>query len=455
MALPPGPPLPGAVQTLLWIRYPIEMMRWCREHYGRTFSIHLLPFRLVLVSDPESIAAGFALRPDDMFVRPVNRILRVLVGGSSLLLLDGAEHLRHRRLLLPSFHGERMRHYGSTMAEITRKVSATWPADTPFAIHPHTQHITLEIILRTVFGAEEGAQANELARAITRMLRPAENRLALPAILYMSEHPEVEARAPWKWALAGRNRVDDLLFRQIASRRVEAHEPRAPEHTDVLAMLLQARDEDGKGLSDRELRDDLMTALAAGHETTATALAWAVERLCVHPDVYRRLAEEVRAQGPTPDPERLATLPYLDAVTKEVLRQRPVIPLVGRVLKKPIRLDGRDLPAGTYVAPCVYLAHHDPQAYPEPDRFMPERFLERTPDPSAWFPFGGGVRRCAGAQFALYEMKIVLGTLLAEFDFELARRAPLRVLRRAITFWPEGGTPIRCRRLVRGGSRAA
>jgi cytochrome P450 len=212
-------------------------------------------------------------------------------------------------------------------------------------------------------------------------------------------------------------------------------------------MLLKARDEHGEGLDDNDLRDELMTALAAGHETTATALAWAVERLLANPAVYQNVRDEVRALGPDPDPERLVALPYFDAMIKEVLRMRPVVPLVGRVLMKPYTLAGYDLPAGTSVGACIYLAQRNPDVYPEPETFRPERFLGSSPDPSAWFPFGGGLRRCIGASFAQYEMKIVLGTMLAHCDFELAQPSPVRVVRRAVTFSPEGGTRVRVRNL--------
>lgn len=438
----PGLPLPSALQTLLWIRRPTELMQFCRKRYGTTFEIRLPPFRLVMLGDPESIRTIFAAKGEDMHAGEVNRILRVLVGDSSVLLLDGSEHMRHRKLLLPSFHGERMRYYGATMAEITRDALRNWPEGETFALHPHAQEITLQVILRTVFGADEGAEAIELGAQIKRMLSAAENRLALLPMLFLSANPALEHKQPWKWMLRERDCTDALLFRMIAARRTEAQ----GERKDVLAMLMAAHDEEGQGLTDRELRDELMTALAAGHETTATALAWAFERILSHPEVYRRLREEIQgAGGVAADPEKLAVLPYLDATVKEVMRLRPVIPIVGRVLKKPYHLGGHALATGTTVAPCIYLAHRNPDVYPEPEAFRPERFIGVQPDPASWLPFGGGIRRCIGAQFALYEMKIVLGTMLAACEFELAQPTPARTVRRAITFWPEGGARVRIR----------
>jgi cytochrome P450 len=332
------------------------------------------------------------------------------------------------------------------MAEITRRSVATWPRDAPFALHGFTQDITLQVILRTVFGAEEGPQLTALSDQIKRMLSAGENRLWFLPMIYLSTHPEMEQRVPWRFMLRNRDRTDALLYAQIAARRADA---KAGERKDVLSMLLQARDEDGEGLTDQELRDELMTALAAGHETTATSLAWAFERILSHPSIYARLREEVRAIGGVDaEPERIAALPYLDATIKEVMRLRPVIPVVGRVLQKPYTLAGYDLPAGAAVGACIYLAQRNADVYDEPDAFRPERWIGVQPDPTTWLPFGGGIRRCVGAQFALYEMKIVLATILASCDLELAQATPARVVRRAITFWPEGGTRVRMRRPV-------
>lgn len=419
-------------------------MQYCRRRYGQAFRIKLLPFSIALFSDPESIRTIFASKSDEMRAGEVNRILRVLVGESSVLLLDGDEHMRHRKLLLPSFHGERMRFYGEAMAAITRATCADWSETDAFSLHPYTQEITLQIILRTVFGAEEGPELTTLHHQIKRLLSFAEHRISLPAMVYMSTRPELETRVPFKWLLTARDETDTLLYHQIGARRVDK---RTRTRNDVLAMLMQARDEDGQPLTDRELRDELVTALAAGHETTATALAWAFERILSTPAVYARLRDEIDAAGGTSaSPDRFATLPYLDATIKEVLRLRPVVPIVGRVLQVPITIGGYDLPAGTAVGACIYLAHRNPEVYPEPEAFRPERFLDVQPDPVSWLPFGGGIRRCIGAQFATYEMKIVLGTLLANYDFALAQSTPAKTVRRAITFWPEAGTRVRVKR---------
>ncbi len=438
--LPPSMPLPMVVQSALWIRRPIDVMEYCRKHYGPTFMLKLPPFEVVLLTEPEAIRTVFADKGDDMHAGEVNRILRALVGDRSVLLLDGAEHMRHRKLLMPSFHGERMRFYGQTMVDVTRASIATWPRDKPFSFHHYTQDITLQIILRTVFGADEGEQLGTLSRQIKRTLSAGEHPLSIAVMSALASDVTREQRAPWKWLLLQRRRTDALLYKQIAARRAEGDTGRR----DVLAMLLQARDEAGIGMTDEEIRDELMTALAAGHETTATALAWAIERLLLHPAAMSRLQQELaQAGGKDAPPDKLAALPYLDAVIKEVMRLRPVIPLVGRVLQRPCKLAGYDLPAGTSVAACIYLAQRNPDVYPEPEAFRPERFVEGQPDTASYLPFGGGIRRCIGAAFALYEMKIVLATILTHTELALVDATPAKTKRRAITLWPEGGTRVR------------
>ena len=408
--------------------------------YGHAYQLKLLPFNLNVFSDPESLRTIFASKQDEMHAGAVNRVLRVLVGDHSVLLLDGAEHMRHRKLLMPAFHGERMRFYGKTMAEITRATIDKLRPGESFAVHTHTQEITLQIILRTVFGVEEGTELDALRKQIKRLLSVGEYKLAFVAMLYLAPRPEKERAFPWPLLLRERDRTDAMLYQMIEARQRDSQ---AASRKDVLAVLMQARDEKGEPMSDVELRDELMTALAAGHETTATALAWAFERILSHPEVHQRLMEELRgAGGANLAPEKLAALPYLDATCKEVLRQRPVVPVVGRLLREPAHIGGYDLPAGEVVAASIYLAHKNPDVYPQPERFQPERFLNAQPDPAQYLPFGGGIRRCIGAQFALYEMKIVLGTLLAHCELELLQPTPARALRRAVTLFPEHGTRV-------------
>lgn len=440
-SMPPGPPLPTLAQTALWVARPTQYLSYCREHYGPTFTIRLPPRAIVLVTEPADIKQIFAARSDQMHAGEFNSVLRPIVGKSSVLLLDGAEHLRHRRLLMPSFHGERMRYYGTVMQAVARRDLATWPEGEPFSLHAHMQAVTLEIILRTVFGLEDGPEFIALRDQIRVLLSRGELPISVPILALLSAVPERERRAPWRFLLGDRDRTDALVYRQIAARR---RDPSAGERSDVLALLLAARDENGEALTDEELRDELITTLAAGHETTATALCWVFERILSDRRVHDRLVAEMDAVAPgrLPSPEEVQRLEYLDATLREVLRLRPILPLVGRVLKQPATLGGYDLPSGTYVAACIYLAHRNPSTYPNPEAFEPERFLGVKEDPSTWLPFGGGIRRCLGAAFALYEMKIVTATILAEKRLRLAQPTPVRVVRRAITLSPEHGTRV-------------
>ncbi len=434
-----------AIQTVAWVGRPIPFMNWCHKHWGDVIRLKLQPMDVVLVSDPDTIRRVFTGDADEFRAGEVNVILEPLVGSHSVLLLDGAEHMRHRKLLLPAFHGERMRLYAQTMQEITERTVGEWGDGETIALHPHMQSITLEVILRTVFGVDEGAGLVELRDQLRRVLgvvdSPASSFLLVPAF-----RRKLGPWAPWDRFVAELERANALIYREIARRR--ASSASSAERSDMLSMLLEARDEAGAPLSDVELRDELVTALVAGHETTATALSWAFERILATPEVYARVREELSAVlggGPLLA-EHLGRLEYLDATIKEVLRLRPVIPMVGRKLHAPLRIGEWEIPPGFAVAPSIYLTHRRPDVYPDPEAFRPERFLGKRPDPYSWLPFGGGVRRCLGMAFALYEMKVVMATVLARVSLELAQPAPIRTVRRAITFSPEGGTRVRTRR---------
>jgi cytochrome P450 len=416
-----------------FVQSPIPFLDECAQRFGDTFTIRL-PSRppLVMVSHPDAIRELFTGDPDDLHAGESNAILEPLLGKHSLLLLDGSAHLHERRLVQPPFHGERMVSYGTTMRDIARRAIDAWPVGRPFAIQPEMQSITLDVILRTVFGLEDGPRMTELRAELAELLAvSASPQLLLAALQAGDEPPRGAAARPFET----RKRVDALLFAEIARRRALPDE----ERTDVLSLLLAARDEDGVPLSDQALRDELVTLLVAGHETTATALAWAVHHLLVHPDVRARLADEIRGID---DPLALSRLDYLDAVVKETLRLTPIVPMVGRRLTRPMTVAGRALPAGVVAAPSIVLAHRRAERWPDPDRFAPERFLEAKPTPYEFLPFGGGVRRCIGAAFALYEMKIVLAEILRRVELELQPGYEARVIRRSVTLAPSQGMPV-------------
>lgn len=427
MGLPPGPSAPPVVQTARWLGRPIEFMNSCRRRYGDAFSIRLLGFQtpMVLISDPEAIKALYS-NPEHGLPPGRTAALGPVMGHRSVLLLEGAEHLSRRKLMLPPFHGERMRTYESVITEATRAEIESWPLRESFPIHPRMQAVTLEIILRAVFGVSEQTRLDSLRDLLGDLLVGIASpglglRVALARRLGRHDPmDEVERRA---------RAVDELLHAEIAERRSDE---RIADREDILSMLITARFEDGQGMTDGELRDQLVTLLLAGHETTATALAWAFDLLLRHPARLDRLQRELQDGAEE----------YLRAATTEALRLRPVVPLAGRRLRSELRVDGHVLPPGTDVTPSIWLTHTRADRYPGPLEFRPERFLDGAPETYAWIPFGGGVRRCLGAAFAEFEMRIVLREVLLRCDLRGARSAPERIARRNITFSPRKGTPV-------------
>ncbi len=396
------------------------MLYSCQDRYGDVFTIRLAhEGTWVILADPAAIKQVFTGDPRVFHAGEGNQILAPILGRNSVLVLDEKPHMSQRKLLLPPFHGERMQGYEATMREIAEREIEGWPTGVPHKLRPRMQAMTLEIILRTVFGVREGGRMRELRGALRDFLDLTTNpRLLLPVLLVGPGR--VRGLGPFRRRI---DRVDALIYAEIAERRRAAD---LEERDDVLSMLIEARHEDGSPMSDEEMRDELLTLLVAGHETTATSLAWAAERLARHPDKLERLRAEVKE----------GTGEYMTATIQETLRLRPVISIVLRRLTEPVEIGGHELPAGVSVAPCVYLAHRNPEVYPEPDRFLPERFLENPPGTYSWIPFGGGVRRCLGASFAQFEMAVVLEELLKRHRILPANPKPERVFRRAITETP-------------------
>jgi cytochrome P450 len=434
----PGPDLPAVVQTMMYLARPEEYLTSCHRKYGDVFAIETVIFgKEVCIVRPEMIKTVFTSDPNDVRAGEANVALEPLVGHKSVLLLDGAEHLRQRRLLMPPFHGERMRDYAAAMREITTAAVDAWPRGKPLTLHPEMQKITLDVILRTIFGADD-ALADELRVRLANLLEHLSSPLSMIGTV-PAMRKEVFGLSPWARFRRAVEHTDELIFRQIAKRRREKSDGKA-SRTDVLSMLLDARDEDGKPMSDRELRDELMTLLVAGHETTATELAWAFDLILRDERVLSRVKAE------SAEHERA---PYTDAAIKEVLRLRPVIPAVGRVTHAPLTLGSFEIPVGTLVVPGVWLTHRLGDVYDDAATFRPERFLDSKPDPYAWLPFGGGIRRCIGMAFALFEMRVVLSTILSRVRLELVEKEPARVQLRGFTHAPRGGVQVIVRDVAR------
>jgi cytochrome P450 family 135 len=393
-------------------------MRRSARRYGATFAARLGPRTdVVFLSDPAAVRSVFHGKPEHMRMGDVNGLFRRVLGRSSMLVTDGEEHLRQRRMLLPPFRGEQVaRHAGAMLAAAEEDV-ARWPVGEPFALQPRMQAMTLNVILEAVFGLRPGRRRDELRVLLARLLA-LNTTLAtnLPQL-----RRELGGVSPWGRLMRCTKKVDAALYAEIARRRDQ------PERSaDVLSLLLEA------GMSDRELRDQLLTMLVAGHETTATALAWAFERILRHPDVLWRIRAGL-ALGDTT---------YLDAAIKETLRLRPVVPITARKLTVPFELDGRTYPPGTVLMPCIYLLHRNPDVYDDPEAFRPERFLGREPPAYAWIPFGGGARRCLGAGFALAEMRAVMQTVLSRVELRAASSEDERIARRAFTLSPGRGARV-------------
>jgi cytochrome P450 len=445
--LPPGPRMPVLLQTIgTWTR-PTAFLERCRARYGKRFTVRLIGQPpMVMISDPEEIKELFLAPPDVLHPGEGARILEPIVGRHSVILLDESPHLEQRKLMLPAFHGERMQRLAGLMAELSEREVDSWPRDEATALHPRLQRLTLEIILRAVFGLERGAQLDSLRELLTKVLAFGASPLSLlpplPGLLTrvgpMAQLESIGAQ------------VDELIYALIEERRREhaaettpAAGTPAPAGEDVLSMLLAAEHEDGSPMSPEELRDELMTALVAGHETTASQLAWTFERLAREPRVLGRLREELD-EGSDED--------YLTATINEILRHRPVLPNAEpRLVKQPVEIGGVRYRPGVALFANAYLLHHDPDIYPEPYAFRPERFLESPPGTYTWTPFGGGRRRCLGASFALLEMKIVIRTVLERYELSPAGEGAERTRRRSITISPARGGLVTLRERLAGG----
>ena len=424
--LPPEPRMSAILQSLGFWSRPTAFLERCRARYGTPFTIRLVGQPpLVMISDPEQIKQIFQAPPDVLHPGEGAKILEPVVGTHSVILLDEGPHLQQRKLLLPAFHGEKMQRLSGLMTELAEREVESWPREQPVALHQPLQNLTLEIILRAVFGLDRGARLDSLRSLLTKLLSFADS----PLSLLPPPPPMLSRLTPAAHFEKLGAEVDELLFGLIEERRREE-----TQGDDVLSMLLGAEHDDGSPMSPQELRDELMTALVAGHETTASQLAWTFERLAREPAALSRLYDELDA-GESED--------YLTATINEILRHRPVLPNAEpRLVKKPITIGEYDYQPGVVLLANAYLVHHDPEIYPDPYAFRPERFLEQSPGTYTWIPFGGGRRRCLGASFALVEMKIAIRAVLSRYELVAVGERAERTRRRSITISPAGGGTV-------------
>lgn len=445
MTLLPGPQGSSLLSLYKWMTQPFKYLEECKRLYGEVFTFHLprLP-PLVVFSDPAVVKVVFADSGEAMHGGQFNRSLSAFLGDKSVLMVDGKAHLRKRKLLLPPFHGERMLAYGQVMMDLADEVIDGFPIGEVFPIHKRMSGIALNVIVRNVFGFAPGPKEARLRQDLSRLLEI----MSWPPLLIPFMRVDLGPLSPWGRAVRLLRQCDENLYAELRARRA----PGGKRGADILSLLIDARDEEGQAMSEAELRDELVTLLVAGHETTATALTWALRWVLSTPAVEERLRSELAgasdsagasASNSDLDPERIQALPYLDAVVRESLRLCPIIPLVGRVLKEDVTLGGYQLKRGMGAVCSIYLAQRRPEVYTDPERFWPERFLDRKFTPAEFFPFGGGIRRCIGMAFALLEMKMVLARLLQRTRLQLAPRGPIRPVRRSITLMPSDGLLLR------------
>jgi cytochrome P450 len=420
--LPPGPREPRPLQGLKFMRRPADLMEAAHERYGDVWTLRM-PGGVtnVIVADPALIKEVFDADPA-VVGGAAPPMAKAMLGEHSLILLDGAEHATQRSLMAPAFHRERVQRYREEMARNCERELVDWPLGEPLQLLPRMERITLRSIMSALFGPGDDASRESLRLLMHEAVEYSTNVRRLARVWFAMMR---DATLPASFRRL-RERVDAAVFREIERAR---QDPRLEEREDILATLLRGRDAEGNPISDSELRDQVVTLLFQGHTSTASGLAWALERLMRHPEVFERLRAEAQAGSDE----------YVDAVVKEALRVRPPLPFPTRSVTQPFRLGEYELEPGTQIMVNSYMLHRRPDLYPEPERFRPERFLEKPADASSWTPFGGGKRGCPAASFALLELKVVLLTIAQRARLAPADQADEEIRRRAVGFIPSRG----------------
>ena len=433
-----GPQALSLLQKFQWLTRPLEVLEKNVQIYGDLFTLRVGAgdSPQVFVSHPQAIKEVFSADPTQLDSGAAAGIKLPLLGQHSLLALDGKRHQRQRKLLTPCFHGERMRAYGQLISDITVQVASQWTLNQPFSIRSSMQAISLEVILKAVFGLKKGDRYEQLKASLRAWLNPKRPVLQTLSLMFPALQRDLGPRSPWGHFLRLRQSMDDLIYAEIADRR----EKPDPSRTDILSLMMAAHDETGQPMTDVELRDELMTLLVAGHETTATSLAWAFYWIHHLPTVGAQLIQELEALGHNPDPTDIVRLPYLNAICQETLRMYPVAMFaLPRLVKSPLQIMDYQFETGTILVPCIYLTHHREDLYPDSKHFKPERFLEHQFSPYEYLPFGGGNRRCIGMAFAQFELKLVLATVLSRWRMELADIKPVQPVRKGLLIAPAKG----------------
>jgi cytochrome P450 len=442
MKFPDGPRTPSLLQTIQLIAQPTKFLDSCRERYGDPFTLRVLGLNsppVVFFGQPQAIQEIFSLPSSQLDFRKATHVFEPLMGSNSMILQEGHKHQRQRKLMMPPFHGDRMRSYGQLIGEITQQATAHWTTGSSFSMEQVMPKVTLQIILRVVFGIEPGPRYQQLEQLLSSLLDDITTPLYSTLFFFPPVQNDLGSWSPWGRFLRRRAAIDSLIYAEITERREQADASR----TDILSMLISARDENGQPMSDVELRDQLVSLLLLGYETTAAVLAWVFYWVLSSTRVLQTLQQELDAVGDGAEPEVKAQLPYLTAVCSESLRVTPIALIcTPRRALEPLQLAGYHIDAGAILIPCIYLAHQRPEVFPEPKEFKPERFLNQKFSPYEYFPFGGGSRGCIGAAFSMFEMKLILATIVSRFQLTLSDRRPVQPVRRGITIVPSGGVPV-------------
>ncbi|WP_392532898.1 cytochrome P450 [Nostoc sp. C117] len=443
MQLPNRLKTPSILQKLQWIIDPVKYMESAVQKYPDIFTGEVIGFgdTLVFINDPQAIKE-ILTNDKKKFVASSkeNGILQPIVGDHSLMMLDGEYHKQRRQLLMPCFHGERMRAYGQLIIHLTENIFSPLPLNKPLSAHSAMQEISLQVILQAVFGFYEGERCQQLKYLIPNLVMELFRSPLISSFLFFRFlQQDLGSLTPWGKFLRLREQVDELLYAEIAERRQNL----LPDRIDLLSLLMSAKDATAEGMTDPELRDELINLMVSGHETTATAIAWGLYWILKKPKVYERVLDELDSLGDSPDPMKIFQLPYLTAVCNETMRIYPIgIMTLPRVVQEPVEILGHQLEPGTKVIGCIYLAHQRPDLYPQPKEFKPERFLERQFSPYEFLPFGGGARGCIGQALATLEIKLVLATIISKYQMVLADQHPEKPKRRGVVVGPGNGVKI-------------
>lgn len=442
MQLPNQLKTPAIVQKIQWLTHPVKFLENAAQKYPDIFGVQIfgLGGNIVFINHPLAIQE-ILTNDRKKYIAPGehNGLLQPLLGNNPVIMLDGDRHRQRRKLVMPPFHGERMNSYGELIVNITKKVMDKLPMNQPFLARSAMQEISLQVILQLLFGSYSKERYQQLNYLMAQILQIFHSPFTSSFLFFPFLQKDLGNWSTWGKFLRTRNQIDKLLYAEIAERR----EKPDPNRVDILELLMSVQDEDGEGLSNQELRDELMGLLFTGHETTATAMSWALYWAYYLPETREKILKELATLGNSPNPVNIFRLPYLTAFCNEALRIYPVaLHTFPRIAQEPTQILGQQIKTGTIVAACIYLLHQREDLYPQPKLFNPERFLERQFSAYEFMPFGGGARRCIGEALAVFEMKLVLTTILLQYQLQLADSQPEIPSRRGATLAPAKGVKM-------------